>query len=341
MATITAPNPKPGDNAEMLSDFYSTVPAGSVVEYPKGVTYLIEIPVFVRDLVDVRTEFNQAQFIRTFDAATDGYDSSNKDIREVAANRSYFQVAGCERTFWGKPIVNGANFLGGYDEAAWVEALYGQHAFSLINCLDTTIKKADLSHIHGDCVRVLGCVSTQLVSNKMHHTGRHAVSFISGTTLVVTRNMITDIRMNVVDIEPHPDMEVNDFLFFNNNVGLHRLALLSNGGAGTTKHVRFLDNSLWAMRVSIAAPGFVREHYEFLNNYASFPVGNPALRAIGAVGVTGIKVQGNRIPVEKRPNGVMAALGTLSSECVFSADNEVPIVDRGVIVGEGLQLKAA
>jgi hypothetical protein len=185
--------------------------------------------------------------------------------------------------------VSGANPHGGTSENAYVPAKEHQHAFELLGVDNVTIDHAFAHDVYGDFVylgKASGAWSNHVTvkNSGFARNGRQAIALIGAQDVLITQNIITDVRRSTFDFEPEGAGDgVSNVVIRNNLIGPGRLFFVAAAGRQPANHVQIINNHLVHQSLQMAIRNdhrHSRDDWKIIGNTSDAVLGNPLASAI-------------------------------------------------------------
>jgi hypothetical protein len=309
-----------------LNSFFTSVPDGSTITFPKGATYRVEGTLLFTNRYDLTLNGQGATIL----ARTDGsavIPPPSLSHRWPRGRRHILFVGGSGVVVRNISVV-GPNPFAGTSEAAYVASLEAQHAFEFAGVNGVLVDSVRATDIYGDFV-YLGPNGSSWSSNvtvtnsHFDRNGRQGIAITGARHVLVANNYVGNVRRTSVDIEPNTAAGgAQQIVIRGNTFGPTRLNLLSSvGAAGLVDNITVDSNILigHALKIAVAPPaGSRRSRFRILSNTSNQEFGSP-IAAMNFTRVDSIDVRGNVQPFAAAR--LMTAVRALESCGVLVAGN--------------------
>jgi len=308
------------DVTKALMSWMASIPDNNTLQFKPAACYRVDGVFAITNRNGLTIDGQGATFMHV----TNGSELGSRDAR----TRSMFKVTGGSNITIKNTIVQGGNPNAGIGDAAYVEALEAQHAYEFLGVKTALAENVQGYKTYGDFVYI-GNNSNNITVHGSHFekSGRQGVSVTSGTDIIIDNNYFGDIRRSLFDIEANSSTAViKRVTFQRNTVGPVRLTFFANQGSDATiEDVTIAENQVTDTDmdiVSVAYGSVKRKNYKILNNVGTKGFGNPQGHVFRLIGIDGVEVRGNTVPLQSGRN--MKLVGLADTHNVRITDNKAP-----------------
>jgi hypothetical protein len=299
-----------------LLDYFATVPDGSRIVFPEAARYNVEGTILIQNRSNLTFVGNGATFFADeampLDYATR---DSNGDLAMFAwGNRAHWRIDGSSNIRLENLNIRGANPNAGYQPEAYVRWLEWQHGVAIRGASNVVLSRVNIRDVYGDFVYIgrggsptVPAVGVVIKDGIMERNGRQGIAITQGEDILIEGNMITDVRMSQIDLEPNTRNDVIRDITIRNNTfeRVRHYWFVAAGAPGLVEDVVVEDN--WAgrgfMLIKSEDPS-LRRNFEFRRN-----VTDARFRSSNFVGAwtvdhaDGFVAEDNVIPADARHAG--------------------------------------
>lgn len=286
------------DVTDALTDFFSRVPDGSTIEFPKGAIYRVEGTLLFANRHDLMIEGHGATIV----ARTDGSGVAPPTGLKPGwpRHRAHVMFVGGSNITVRRLTVIGANPNAGLSDLAYVTALEAQHAFEFKGVRGVLVDSVRATDVYGDFVTLgQNPWSTDVVIRDSYfdRSGRQGIAITGARNVLIERNYIGNVRRTSIDIEPNTSAGGAQHVTIRHNTfgpAVHNL-LSAHGAAGFMDDITIESNTLinHAIKVDVKPPeGSRRSRFRILNNTSDRGFGSP-LSLMKFTRIDSVEVRGN------------------------------------------------
>jgi hypothetical protein len=254
-----------------LNAWLSRVRRGTTVMFPRNGNYRLDGSLRITSLWNVVIDGNGSVF-RTTATGT--------------PHRRHILIDGGGKITLKRLTVVGPNKRAGTDKPAYVALLKGQHGIMVLGTQSLSIDSVTITDIYGDFVYMTArgsrwteadwTDSVLVTRSYFARNGRQGITFIAARNVVFRDNYIGQVRMNSIDIEPHPTGGAVNIVFESNIFGPARLFWLAAGGFDSEVSDVVLHNNRLIgrdMRIRVKTPDKLpaRRNIRITNNSSDTP----------------------------------------------------------------------
>jgi hypothetical protein len=275
-----------------------------------------------------------------FKAMTDGSELPAKQARV----RDQFIVINSSNITIKNAIVYGANAHAGLSESAYVPAFEAQHGFEISSASYVTLDRVQAYEVYGDFVYIGGGTvpsrHVTVTNSTFRANGRIGMSVTNATDVSISNNVLDEMRRSVFDLEPYAAKWVVERVRIQHNViGAARLNFLSDYGAcAVVNNIAVVQNRLIGQEmngevINRAGCGIRRRNFTFSGNTSDKAIGTPSGMALKFVGVDGISLTNNLVPLQPGRNMHLARL--TDSSLAAATGNVLPGAAGTIFTNDG------
>jgi hypothetical protein len=251
----------------------------------------------------------------SFRAMTNGSELPPKQAR----TRDQFLIQNSTNVTITNAIAYGDNPHAGLSESAYVPAYEAQHGFEISSSSFVTLDHVQAFNVYGDFAYIGGGTTPSryvaIRNSTFRANGRIGMTIANATDVFIYNNSLDQMRRSVFDLEPYAAKWVIERVtILGNVIGPSRLNFLSNyGTCAVVEDIRVVNNRLVGQELNgevINQTGCsIRRHtFVFAGNVSDKAIGTPSGMALKFVGVDGISLTNNVVPLQAGRNMRLARL---------------------------------
>jgi hypothetical protein len=330
------------DVTSALNSRIASLPEKSTLTFPANGCYRIDGTIAISDKHSLTIDGGNSRF----KAMTDGSALPPKEAR----TRDQFLVRRSSNITIKNAIAYGANPHAGSDDRAYVAAFEAQHGFEVSSSSFVTLDHVQAYNVYGDFVYIGGgTVPSHYVTLKnstFRANGRIGVSVVNATDVLISHNVLDQMRRSVFDLEPFSvKWIIQRVTIQNNTVGRARLNFFSSfGGCAIVDHISVLQNRLVGQELNgevVNQPtcSIRRTHFTFSGNTSDTEYGTRSGMALKFVGVDAILLTNNVVPLAANRNMHLARL--TDSRWAIASGNVLPSGTGTIFTNDGSNIYCA
>jgi hypothetical protein len=345
------------DVTNALNYVFSLIPENSTLSFPANSCYRVNGTLKISGKRGLTVDGRNSRFV----AMTDGRELPAREAR----TRDQFLVYKSTGITIKNAIAQGANIYAGLNDKAYVPELEAQHGFEVSSSTNVTLDHVQAYKVFGDFVYIGGATNPSryvtVKNSTFRGNGRIGLTVANGTDVVVQNNVFDDMRRSIFDLEPYAGNWVIQRVTVQNNIiGEGRLNFLSAfGDCAVVEDIRILNNRLVNQELNAEVINNTegctkrRRNFTFSGNVSDKMFGTPSGMSLKFIGVDGIVLTNNVVPLQP-DRGMHLARLTDSSQAwvtgnmllgaegsIFTNDGSNDYCHSGNKVGDPLTAEAS
>jgi hypothetical protein len=328
------------DVTAVLNSLIGTLPDNSTLSFPANGCYQIDGTIRISGKHGLTLNGNNS----SFRAMTSGAELPAKQAR----TRDLFLVINSTNVTITNAIAYGANPYAGLSDSAYNPAFEAQHGFEVSSSSYVTLDQVQAYNVYGDFVYIGGggTMPSGYVSVKdstFRANGRIGITIANATDVSIYHNSLDQMRRSVFDLEPYAKVWVIERITIQDNtIGPARLNFFSNyGNCAVVDTIQVLQNQLVGQELNGEVLNgstctIRRRNFTFAGNTSNKAIGTPSGMALAFVGVDGIKLTNNVVPLQPGRNMHLARL--TDSTYAGATNNALPGGTGTIFTNDGSDL---
>jgi hypothetical protein len=325
------------DVTTVLNSAIAALPDNAMLTFPANGCYQIDGTITISGKHGLTVNGNNS----SFRAMTSGAELPAKQAR----TRDQFLVINSSNITIANAIAYGANPYAGLSDRAYNPAFEAQQGFEISSSSYVTLDHDQAYNVYGDFVYIGGSGTrpsryVTVKDSTFRANGRIGMTVANATDVLIYHNSLDLMRRSVFDLEPYASVWVIERVTIQDNtVGQARLNFFSNyGTCAVVDNIAVLHNQLVGQELNgtiLNQTGCTirRHNFTFADNTSDKAFGTPSGMALEFVGVDGISLTNNVVPLQPGRNMHLARL--TNSSYAAGTSNALPGAAGTIFTNDG------